>query len=81
MKEIKRFELLKGNAEGLLSRINQKLQKAYVDKGSFQYDPVSEVAPPELVEAEEMIRKLEPVKEKLTKVVATLRGKRGGGGN
>lgn len=79
MKEVQEFEGLKKKTQNLLSRVNKKLQKTYVFKYSLHYDPVSGMASPELVDAEETIGMLEPLQKKLTKSLIALAGENKGG--
>lgn len=79
MKEVQEFKGLKKKTQNLLSRVNKKLHKTYVFKYSLHYDPVSGMASPELVDAEETIGMLEPLQKKLTKSLIALAGENKGG--
>lgn len=79
MKEVQEFEGLKKKTQNLLSRVNKKLQKTYVFKYSLHYNPVSGMASPELVDAEETIEVLKPLRQKLTEALVILEGEEGEG--
>lgn len=72
-KEKKEFKKLRERVENLLSRINDKLQRAYITRDSILYDPVYQVEPPDRMKAEELITQLQPLQGRLKRVVAVLR--------